>query len=162
MPRITADALELQDLDAGYWFEIVSGGLDAVVGFRESVTVVPGKPGRIPRRRVADALIVVLTGMVHGEAGMGDDAAQSYLSRMDALRAVFDPLRDPDDPIVLTVHPDATGVGGRVEAGDTATMSVRFVRLVGEPAQGDQYRQVELECECVTDPPGWVISTAGS
>lgn len=154
MSRIVADgSLELQDLSNGYWFEIVEGGLDAVAVPRGSNVTIPGKDGQTVMPKVLDMMPVRLHGTVWGT---GSTPKNDYLANMEALRAIFDPV---GGTFTLVVHPDATGVGGRVEAGETATITVEFQRLVGPPAQGDQVRTFDLECVCYSDPPGWVIGT---
>ena len=153
MPRLVASSLELQDVSAGYWFEITRGGLDSSFEVRGSDTIIPGKAGREARDRTADSMPVVLHGIVFGTSG---DMGVSYLAKMDALRAVFDPTAAP---FTLTIHPDAVGVGGKVGAGETATLNVRFLRFVGPPAAGDKVRQLDIECECIDSPPEWVISS---
>ena len=153
MPRLVADTLELQDLSAGYWFEITRGGLDSSFEVRGSDTIIPGKAGRQARDRTADSMPVVLHGIVFGISG---DMGESYLSRMTALKAVFDPTADP---FTLTIHPDAAGVGGKLSSGQSATLNVRFLRFVGPPAAGDQVRTLDIECESIDSPPEWVIAS---
>ena len=149
MPRLVADTLELQDVDAGYYFEIRAGGLDDVPEVRGSDVVIPGKSGRATYSRVSDSMVVSLHGIVMG-AGSGVAAAESYRTRANALKAVFDPTADP---FALTVHSPLEGL----PSGDTATLNVRFLRfVVGE--QGQHFRIMDIECECVDSPPVWVVS----
>lgn len=161
MPRLVAgppgETVELQDISNGYWFEITQGGLDGIFDVRGSDTIIPGKDGREVRSRTADSMTVVLHGMVFGTPG-GAGVSGSYSARMAELKDVgFYPVTDP---IPLTIHPDAVGVGGRVGAGETATLNVRFLRIVGPPAVGDQVRQFDIELECVDSPPEWVIEAS--
>lgn len=151
MSRIVADGtLELQDLTNGFWFEIVEGGLDAIAVVRGENVTIPAKDGQTVMTKVFDRMPVTLHGTVWGTSGT------SYLTKMDTIRAIFDPTAGELD---IVVHPDATGVGGRVGTGEIATITVEFVRLVGPPAVGDQVRTFDLECVCYSDPPGWVFGT---
>lgn len=153
MARIVADGLELQDLAAGFWFEITHGGLDSSPVVRGENVVIPGKTGQTHMDKVADHWPVTLHGIVFG---VGATPRQDYLDNMYSLRAVFDPLADPFN---IVVHPDAVGVGGGLVTGETATITVEFLRFVGPPALGDQVRSLDIECVCYSDPIGWVIGT---
>jgi hypothetical protein len=62
---------------------------------------------------------------------------------------VFDPV---EPPFPLTIHSPLHGVSG------TATLNVRFLRFV-ESAHSEVYRIMDIECECVDDPPEWVIGS---
>jgi hypothetical protein len=153
--NLVADTLELQDLDAGYWVTISTGGLDASPTVRGVDTVIPGKSGRIARDRKADTLNIILHALVTGEGSTHAAIRVSYLSRMTALRAIFDPTADP---FSLTIHPTAVAVGGKIGDSQTATLNVRFLRFTGPPAIGDEVREFDIECECVDSPPAWVIT----
>lgn len=157
MSKLVAVSTELQDLSAGYWFEITVGGLDGMADARRTTITVPGKPGLTYGGGVAESMTVVLHGVVFGTAGGGDTARQSYLSRMTALLAIFNTTAAP---FALTIHPDARGVGGQLGTGETATLNVIFDRLTGPPAVGDEYREIDLECRCIDDPPEWVIDAS--
>jgi hypothetical protein len=148
MSRFVADTLELQSVGA-YWFEIVEGGLDARPPVRGSNVTIPGKPGQTFMPKVADPMPVTLHGTVYGSTGT------PYLERMDDLHTAL-PI---GEEVVLTVHPDASGVGGKVPSGMTATITVEVLRYVGIPARGDQVRELSVECLCLSDPPEWVIGT---
>ena len=155
MANFVADTLELQDLSAGYWGTISQGGLDSAPSVRGEDTIVPGLAGRIARDRVSDLLPIVVHMLVTGEGASHDAVRESYLSRMTALRAIFDPTADP---FSLTIHPTARAVGGKIGTGETATLTVRFLRFTGPPAIGDEVREFDIECECVDSPPAWVIA----
>jgi hypothetical protein len=146
--ELVADGLELRAPDSGYFFEIKAGGPDAHPSVRGEDVVIPGKDGRIPMNRVLDVRLVTLYGIVMGD-GTGDSARTSFRSRMDALKAVFDPV---EPPFPLTIHSPLHGVSG------TATLNVRFLRFV-ESAHSEVYRIMDIECECVDDPPEWVIGS---
>lgn len=151
MARIVADGLELQDIANGRWFEISVGGLDGVPEVRGSNVTIPGKTGQTILPKVADAWPVVLHGLIFGTSG---SPAEDYLDRMDALRAVFDPIGGAFN---IVVHPDAVGVGGRLNGVQTATITVEFQRFVGLPAAGDSVRELDIECVCYSDPIGWQV-----
>lgn len=153
MPRVVADgSLELQDPDNGFDFVFVRGGLDDLPAVRGENVVLPSKPGQTWMPKVEDSMLVTLSGVVSGTPGAG--ARESYLSRMTTLRAIFNPSAEPF-PIV--VYPDAEGVGGRLAAGETATILVEFLRFTGLPAMADRWRELEIECRCISDPPTWTI-----
>jgi hypothetical protein len=153
MSRIVAGGLEMQDITNGRWFGITVGGLDAVVVPRGENVVIPGKTGQIWMPKVADLMPVTLHGVVFGT---NSTPRVDYLDKMDAIRAVFDPL---DAPFNIVVHPDAVGVGGKLATGETATITVEFLRFTGPPAVGDEVREFDIECQCISDPMGWVIGS---
>lgn len=151
MARIVADGLEMQDIATGRWFEIRVGGLDASPVVRGENVTIPSKTGQTWMAKVADHFPVTLHGIVFGT---GATPKADYLDKMDALRAVFSPLVNPFD---IVVHPDAAGVGGRLTTGQTATITVEFLRFVGPPAMGDEARTFDIECVCISDPIGWQV-----
>lgn len=155
MANFVASSLELQDLSAGYWVTISVGGLDAVPIVRGEDTIIPGKSGRVARVRKADVLTITLHAFVTGTGSTHAAVRESYLSRMTALRAIFDPTADP---FSLTIHPTAEAVGGKVGTGQTATLNVRFLRFTGPGSIADEAREFDIECECVDSPPAWVIA----
>jgi hypothetical protein len=153
MSRIVAGGLEMQDITNGRWFGITVGGLDAVVVPRGENVVIPGKTGQIWMPKVADLMPVTLHGVVFGT---NSTPRVDYLDKMDAIRAVFDPL---DAPFNIVVHPDAVGVGGKLATGETATITVEFLRFTGPPAVGDEVREFDIECQCISDPMGCVFGS---
>lgn len=154
MPNLLAEALELQDDPNGYWFEFARGGLDDVPQVRGDNLVIPGRAGEFWMPKEYAGMLVTLRGSVHGTPGGG--APESYLARMAALLAVFSPLAEA---ITLTIHPTAQGVGGGLGAGETATLDVEFLRVTGMPAMADRWRNIDLECRAIGDPPLWVIES---
>lgn len=155
MANFVADTLELQDPTNGYMGTISAGGLDSIPTVRGEDDIVPGASGRVTRTRVGDSLPVVIHMLVMGSGSTHDAIAESYLTRMTALKDVFDPTADP---FTLTIHPTAKAVGGKVASGKTATIKVRCLRFVGPPAIGDEVREFDIECESVDSPPVWVIA----
>ena len=151
MARIVAsrasNSVELQNVtDYRYWFEIVEGGLDARPSTRGSNVVVPGAEGQAFFAKVEHDFPVTL----HGPVGQ---TATAYLELMDDLYEVF----TIGSRVLLTIHPNATGVGGRVPTGYTATSTVEVLRIIGAPAFGDEVRQISIECVGVTAPLGWTL-----
>lgn len=149
MSELVADGLELRAPTSGYFFEIKVGGPDAHASVRGEDVIIPGKSGRVAMSRVRDVRLVTLYGIVMGEEGGGDTARESFRTRMDALKAVFDPV---EAPFPLTIHSPLHGVSG------TATLNVRFLRFV-DMDHSEAYRVMDIECECVDDPPEWVITS---
>lgn len=153
MSRLVADGtLELQDPDNGFDFAIVRGGLDDIAAVRGPNVVIPSKPGQTWMPKVEDHMLVTLSGVVNGTPGAG--ARESYLARMTTLRAIFNASHEP---FPLVVYPDAEGVGGRVGAAETATIYVFCLRYTGQPSMGDRWREFEIECSAIDDPPTWAI-----
>lgn len=151
MANIVADGLELQSLTNGCWFEITVGGLDASPTVRGENVTLPSKTGQTWMTKKADHMLVTLHGIVFGT---GATPQADYLDKMDALKAVFDPLSEPFN---IVVHPTAAGVGGRLTGAQTATITVEFLRFVGPPAVGDEVRVFDIECRCISDPIGWQV-----
>ena len=146
-----SDSLELQNLtDRRYWGEIVVGGLDSRPTVRGTNTVVPGRPGQTYRPKRQHEFPLTIRLFVSGVSGT------PYLTVMDDLHEVFLLGAEVD----LTLHPDATGVGGRVPAGSIATTTVEVLRFTGLPAAGDEVRVVEIECAGITDPLGWTVAAS--
>lgn len=152
MARIVAASIEMQDLTNGRWFEISAGGLDSFPVVRGENVVLPSKPGHTYMPKVEDHTLVTLHGMVFGG---GATPATDYLDKMAALRTAFDPTSGTFD---IVVHPDAAGVGGKLATGETATITVEFLRFTGPPAVGDQVRTFDIECIAIGDPPTWVVA----
>ena len=151
MARIVAsrasNSVELQNgTDVRYWFEIPEGGLDARPSTRGTNRVVPGAPGQVFFAKVEHDFPVTL----HGPVG---ETETPYLTLMDDIYEVF----AIGTEVLLTLHPDAKGVGGRVPSGYTATTTVEVIRIVGPPAIGDEVRQISIECVGVTAPLGWTL-----
>jgi len=152
MARIVAASVEMQDLVNGRWFEITVGGLDSFPVVRGDNVVLPSKPGQTYMTKVEDHTPVTLHGTVYGT---GAAPGESYYDKMAALKTAFDPTVGTFD---IVVHPDATGVGGKLGTGETATITVEFLRFTGPPAVGDQVRTFDIECIAIGDPPTWVVA----
>ena len=125
MARLVAsrasNSVELQNgTDYRYWFEITEGGLDDRPSTRGTNLVIPGAPGQAYFAKVEHDFPVTLNGPV-------GQTASSYLTLMDDLYEVF----TIGTRVLLTLHPDARGDGGRVTAGYTATTKVEVLRIVG-------------------------------
>lgn len=144
-----ASSVELQNVtDRRYWGEIPVGGLDARPAVRGTNVTIPAAAGQTHMAKVADHFPV----RIHLQAGAVSGA--TYLQVMDALHTVF----TLGTEVTLTLHPDATGVGGRVPAGQTATTTVEVRSFIGSPATGDEVRVFDIECEGITAPLGWTLA----
>jgi hypothetical protein len=150
---LLVDALELWAPTAGYAFEIAEGGPDDLPVYRGANVTIPQKPGQTVMPKVADSMVVILHGQVHGEAGGGLSASESYLDRITALNNILDP---DAGTFTITVAGEQEGLS----TGETATITVEFQRWT-KSLQGSHFRYGEIECVCVSDPPVWVVS-AGS
>jgi hypothetical protein len=149
---LLADALELWAPASGYAFEIVSGGPNDLPVFRGENVTLPSKEGQTYMTKVADHLPLVLHGLVTGEAAGATSAAQSFRTRMDALNDVVHP---DNGQFTLTI----TGIEG-LATGEQATITVEWLRYT-TIQRGAHYRYLDIECQCLSDPPGWTV-TSGS
>jgi hypothetical protein len=149
---VAGGSLELQDIANGYWFEISVGGLDGTFQVRGENVTLPGKTGQTYMTKVGSEWPVKLHGIVFG---VTTTPRIDYLTKVTALKAIFSP---DAEPFTVVLHPDARGVGGQVGAGQTATMTVEFLRFIGPPALGDEIRTLDIECRCISDPLGWTIA----
>jgi hypothetical protein len=150
---LLADSLELWSPSTGYAFELRVGrpGKDLPIYRGENVTL-PTKPGQTFMSKVADNFPVRLYGIVMG-AGTGQSAAESYMTRMDALNDILDVS---NGQFTLTLNSGAEGLA----EGEQATITVEFLRWTIS-AEGLHYRIGDIECQCISDPPGWTV-VAGS
>jgi hypothetical protein len=145
MSRITVGGLEICDLSAGYWSEIVAGGLDDLASFRGEDDVVAEASGRDPGQWIADTRTLQIHTFVLA------DSATSYRSRMDALLAKMDPAT----LVTVVVYAPLFGLG----TGQTATLAnCRPRNVTGPPAMGDQGRDCVLELVCIDSPPEWTVA----
>lgn len=149
---LRADSLELWSPANGYAFEIRRGNLKDLPAYRGENVTIPAKPGQTWMSKVGDHLMVVLHGEVMGD-GFGSAAAASYLARMEALNAIIDP-----DVGLFTLTLDSGAEG--LSTGEQATIEVEFQRWV-KAEEGPHFRIGDIECICISDPPGWTI-TSGS
>lgn len=110
--------------------------------------VVPGRPGRYRRNRVADQRLILLQGWTRGE---GEDAA-SRRESFDAAEATLGTLLSPsDDPGVLLVIPPYMGLSGASQS----ILAVVSNWTVG-PVEGSlSYRRWSIELEAIGNPPEW-------
>lgn len=152
MTLIADASLELWNPNSGYAFDIQVGGLDDVPVVRGDNVVIPGKDGQTWMPKVADHFPVVLRGIVMGEAG-AKTARASYLDRITALKAIFDPT---EEPFTLTITSPLEGL----ESGESYTITVEFLRFTVID-EGAHYRYMDIECQAIGDPPAWA-ATGGS
>ena len=151
MSRIKIDGLEICDLSAGYWSEIILGGPDDLATYRGEDDVVPEASGMDPGLWVAESRILRIQTLIVGDGATGTLAAQSYRSRADALAAKMDPA----STISVVVYAPLFGLS----SGQTATLAgCRPQNITGAPAMGDQGRLVVLELKSIASPPNWVIA----
>lgn len=147
----SATSVELQNgTDVRYWFEIVQGGLDSRPSVRGTNLVKPGAEGQVFFSKVEHDFPLTLHGPV------GQVTGEPYLALMDDIHAVFQIGAE----VLIEVHPDARGVGGRVPTGSIASTTVEVLRIVGPPAVGDEVRQISIECVGITAPLGWTVEAS--
>ena len=151
MAGLLLDGLELQDLDAGYWFDVVDGGPDDVPEVIGEDDEVMGAPGLEAGNWIKRSRPVRLFGVVFGDGATDAAARESYRTRMDALVAKMQ-VSDLHD---LVAHPPNFGLA----AATAATLSnVRPQRIVGAPARQDASREMTLELVSIDSPPEWVVA----
>ncbi len=153
---LTADStLELQDPDNGIYFEVAQGGLDDAPAVRGDNVVIPGKPGQTHMTKVEDHLLVTLHGYVEGQGATAAEQRVDYRALMDSIKAVFDPTAEPFDLVATGGEPY---YNEGLDTGETATITVEFLRFTGPPGNGVA-REFDIECRCISDPPAWVIGS---
>lgn len=143
---ITADGVDLTRSDGKIIFRITRG-LDEVPEVRGTDTIVPSLQGRIPRDRRLDRLIIEAEGMVMGTGA--DESAQraDFVSSMEAIRDVMNPVQDP---YVLSITR---------EDGTTRTIMARPQNIVWEDDFIPTYREGTLQWESV-DGADWGVSAS--
>lgn len=151
MSRITIGGLEICDLSAGYWSEVILGGPDDIAEYRGEDDVVPEASGRDAGTWIADTRILRIQTIVFGTGSTASAAAESYRTRMDALVLKM----KPSSTVAVVVYAPLFGLA----SGTTATLSdCRPQNITGAPAGGDQFRQVVLELKSIDSPPDWVVA----
>lgn len=151
MSSLTVGGLELRDLSAGYWFEIINGGPDDIATVRGTDDIVPGASGRASGAWAKDVRTLRLHGIVAGEATESVTAAESFRTRMDALVAKMDPTALVD----VVAYAPYLGLA----SGKTATLSdCRPQNITGNPSYGDEVREMILELQSIDSPPDWVVA----
>jgi hypothetical protein len=152
LARLVLDGLELQDVAAGIWFDIVEGGLDDLPMYRGEDDIVPSASGRDPGAWIADVRKLGLFGHVWGVGANAAARRAAYRAKVDALMAKM----DPTSLVALVAHPPNEGLA----TGQTATLSsLRAVGSTPGPIRGwDGARAFELKLECIDSPPAWAIA----
>lgn len=151
MARQLIGGLEVQDLAAGYWFDLIEGGLDDIAEHRGADDIVPEAAGLDPGQWIADRRSVKYHGIVFGSGVTSAARRASYRARFDALRTRMNPAV----LVTLVQHPPNDGLA----TGQTATLlDVRPLRIVGAVAAGAELREVTLELLCIASPPQWTVA----
>ncbi len=141
---IVADGVDLTRSDGRLIFW-VTRGLDEVPEVRGTDTIVPSLNGRIPRSRRLDRFVVEAAGMVQG-AGSGEAAQRTdFVSLMETLRDLMNPVQDPYNLVVTR------------EDGTTRTITARPLNIVWEGIVIPTYRTGSLQWESV-DAADWGVS----
>ena len=134
-------SLNVQDMSAGYWFEIVEGGpVDGVAEVRGERVLIPGRAGLYtPANAFEDEhLLVRYHGIVFGDGSDHAAVVASYATRYAALKTAC----------ALTTRADVTLTSG------SSTIAAGFLRFVGPTAIGGEVREMDIEFDA-TDPPSW-------
>lgn len=152
MARLVLDGLELQDLAAGIWFDLVEGGLDDLPTYVGEDDQVVGATGREPGEWIADVREVKLFGHVWGVGATAALRRAAYRAKVDALNAKM----VAGDLVALVAHPPNEGL----TSGTAATLSdLNPMGSKPGPIRGwDGARAFELILECIDSPPAWVVA----
>lgn len=141
---LTFDSTELMRADGLYL--TMKKGLGEIASVRGSDQIVPGRPGRLVRARMADTLRIELEGLVGGKADAMVPLTEpaSYYALVIELVALFDPSKDP--AVLSCVLPD----------GSTATINVRTIPpLLWDETIAGRLANLNVELESVD--PAWSI-----
>lgn len=152
MSRLVLDGLELQDLAAGIWGDIVEGDLDEPASYVGEDDEVVGATGREPGEWIADVREPVLLIHVWGVGATQALRQAAYRAKVDALKAKM----NASNLIALVAHPPNMGLA----SGTTATLSdLRFTGVKSGPVNGwEGPRTFEIHYECIDSPPEWVVA----
>lgn len=134
-------ALDVQDVDDGYYAEITEGApADYITELRGARVMIPGRDGYYTTADAfePDHLLIRFHMWVGGEGADGATRIASYATRFAALKTACDTANRQDVTL--------TSGGYTIEAG--------FLRIVGPPAMLEQAREFDIEFEA-TDPPEW-------
>jgi hypothetical protein len=145
---------ELQDLTLGLWLEVVDGHLHSFPSARGENVTISGKPGLtvLTDGFVDESLTVKVAGPLWGNGLTAALRRTAYRTRMSAIRTI---LGNVGKVVRLVAYPPNEGLTGA----ETATIDVQFTRLVLPPPGGwESQERIEIQFECVTDPPGWTIA----
>ena len=151
MPRLTIDGLELQDVDAGIWGDIIDGDLDSIPSYRGEDDVIPQASGRDPGLWTADVRPVKLFVTVWGVGATAVLRRAAYRAKVNALVAKMDVATLVD----IVAHPPNLGIA----PGETATLAdCRPQTWMPGPPRGWEWREFTLTLESIASPPSWVIA----
>lgn len=139
---LTYDAIDLQQADLQWFFEITRGIVE-VPTVRGKDTVIPGLAGRFEQNRKNDVLSIVLTGFVQADPALTDveDRRASYRTNIATIRGLFAPdrARAPLEALM--------------EDGSTQTIDARPMNIIGGLYIASEYRALSIELEGYDD---WV------
>jgi len=141
---IVANGTDLTRSDGRLIF-YVTRGLDEVPEVRGEDTIVPSLNGRIPRSRRLDRFPIEAMGWVMG-AGSGETAQRTdFVSLMESLRDLMNPVVDPYNIVVTR------------EDGTTRTITARPLNIVWDPIVIPTFRSGTLQWESV-DAADWGVA----
>ena len=131
------DRTTVLDLIQGRWGMANVRGVDWVLA---------GAPGRFALNRVADRLVIQLSGWVVGAGTTGTERWASLHTSMTALYAAFDPTVRS----VLTVSAPYMGL-----ASGSVSLAAITTSIIQGPINSSAMVRVDIELECVDSPPAW-------
>lgn len=140
---LVADSVDLTRSDGRILGRVVRG-LNEIPEVRGKDTIIPSKPGRTPRNRKLDRLMVEWEGMVMGAGADEDAQREDFRDLVDDIRALMDPTSDPYELVVT------------VEDGTTRSITARPVNVVWGPDDIPSYRTASLQWEAI-DAADWGV-----
>jgi hypothetical protein len=152
MARLLLDSLELQDVAAGIWFDIVEGGLDDLPNFDGTDDDVLRASGQRPGLWIATVRPLRLFGHVWGVGADPAACRAAYRAKVDALMAK---MQTPT-LVTLVAHPPNEGLA----TGQTATLSnLRPLGSTPGPIRGwEGARAFDLQFRSIKSPPTWAVA----
>lgn len=156
MARLVLGGLELQDNDAGIWFDVIEGDPDEPPLYDGEDDDVVGASGREPGEWISTIRPVTLFGNVEGVGATRTIRRAAYRSKVAALVAKMNATA----LIALVAHGGGPMPNFGLVTGQTATLSdLRFVGVKPGPVRGwEGNRAFEIKYECIDSPPDWVIA----
>lgn len=125
-------------------------GIWSAVEVRGKDEVIVGKPGRLALPRVEDRLVLNLVGWLRGVGATKEARWESFREIMDEAKTAF--------ALTTTANLVASGPYLGLESGETATIEAATRDVAWGVIGSDAAVQIDVELECVSDPPDWVVT----
>ena len=151
-------ALDVQDPDAGYWFDVdpSTGPTAAVATVSGKRVLIPGRPGyytpSVAGQFEKRLQIVRLIGYVEGVGVTRAARRIAFRAAVEALKTAC-AVETRADVTITANGPQVEGLG----ADDVATIEAGFLRFESPVHYGWELWETVIEFEA-TDPPEWEIA----